>query len=218
MPLPIFPRSRKCKSMSNVSNNVKHGVSKQRMLAKYNNNSSVSAKQALTKEISHWQELVIMSQNKQLEVIKIPNEDSKLNCNPFCTMCNQNVPCVDHAINNGSISKTTVLKSRDYNRINDKTDIINSHSKVIFKNNTKINGIKYHKEPQTNIETNLKNNGIRNDAIKNAIKRTNLRKLRNKNISFRRKSKEDIKEQFLDASATKSNLMSRKTGPRMRNI
>ena len=218
MPLPIFPRSRKCKSMSNVSNNIKHGVSKQRMLAKYNVNPSISTKQALTKEISHWQELVIMSQNKQSETINIPNKDSTLNCNPFCTMCNQNVPCVDHAINNGSISKTTVLKSRDYNRLNGKTDIINSQLKVNFKNSTKIDGIEYHKKSQTNIETNHKNNGIRNDAIKNAIKRTNLRKLRNKNISFRRKSKEDIKEQFLDASTTKSNLMSRKTGPRMRNI
>ena len=216
MPLPIFPRSRKCKSMSNVSN-AKHGISKSRISAKYNINPNISAKQALTKEISDWQELVVMSQDKQLETIRIPNQESKFNCNPLCAICNKNVPCIDHPINNGSISKTTVLKSKDFNKLNGKTET-NQYIKVTLKNDIKHNVFQYKNDTKTNSETNFKNNGIRNDAMKNAIKRTNVRKLRSRNLSIRRKSKEDIKEQLLDASATKSNLVSRMRGTKMRII
>ena len=207
MPLPIFPKSRKCKSMNNVSN-LKHGISKSRISAKYNINPNISAKQALTKEISEWQELVFMSQKQQLETTKIPNEEAKINCNPLCAICNKNAPCIHHAINNGSISETIISKSRDSNKSNDKTDK-NSYVKIKLKNDIKQNGIQYKNASKMNFETKHKNNGIRNDAMKNAIKRTNLRKLRSKNLPIRRKSKEDIKEQLLDASAAKSNLVSR---------
>ena len=207
MPLPIFPKSRKCKSMNNVSN-IKHGISKSRNSAKYNINPNVSAKQALTKEISEWQELVIMSQQQQLETIKIPIEEAKINCNPLCAICNENFPCNHHAINNGSISETIISKSRDSNKLNDKTDK-NSYMKIKLTNDIKQNSIQYKNASKTNLEIKYKNNGIRNDAMKNAIKRTNLRKLRSKNLPIRRKSKEDIKEQLLDASAAKSNLVSR---------
>ena len=216
MPLPIFPKSRKCKSMNNVST-IKHGISKSRISAKYNINPNISAKQALTKEISEWQELVIMSQKQQLETINIPNGEAKINCNPLCAICNKNAPCIHRAINNGSISETIISKSRDSNKLNDKTDK-NSYVKTNLKNDIKQNGIQYMNASKTNFEKKYKNNGIRNDAMKNAIKRTNLRKLRSKNLPIRRKSKEDIKEQLLDASAAKSNLVSRTRGPKMRNV
>ena len=131
MPLPIFPKSRKCKSMNNV-NNGRHGITKPRITGKYNNNPNISAKQALTKEISHWQELVIMSQNKQLEVVKIPKEEAKLGCNSSCKICNENDHCIAHAFNKGSIDKVIVSKTRDLNKFNGKTDT-KSHLKINLK-------------------------------------------------------------------------------------
>ena len=216
MPLPVFPKSRKCKSMNNV-NNGKHGIHKPRMTAKYNN-SPISAKQALTKEISHWQELVIMSQNKQLEVVKMPKEEAKLGCNSSCKICNENDNCIAHAFNNGSIDKLVVSKTRDLNKLNGKTDT-KSHLKINFTKDATQNGIQHKNETQTNLEIHRKNNSIRNnDAMKNAIKRTNLRKLRSKNPSIWKKNKEDVKKQLFDASSSKSNLVNAKMDPKMRTV
>ena len=191
--------------MISIPLNNKPGIRKPRCLARCDSNLTVSSKQAFKNEIAHWQELVVLSQEKQCERIR-GYEEGK----------NGDIKYFDNTLENGSIE--TKINSKFIHKLNNKTDeSIKQNSN--FKIHGKIRGIHIEKALQGSITLNEKQNGIRHDSTKSPIKRANFRKIVNRShLTQRRKDKGEPKEPAFATHVSKPALVTRKISPTMRNL
>ena len=201
MPLPVFPKSRKWKSCNAIPGpiplNNKYGINKTRSVMRYQNDAIMSTKQALKKEIVHWQELVVMAQKKVCDPMRLAN-----------------------GLENGDIIfRNDIIQNYDNDgaktyKKTEQTQHSNGFNLSCNPNGT----LRLQKGMTKHVQLNNGHNGIRNALMKGPVKRGKFSTLQGEIHSIRKQERDERKEVLLDTSTSNPPLMENKISPIMRTV